>query len=197
VTAVEDIDAAATVGEIAGIADADWLEWFGAIEGCYDPWCDWLKQSRFPHCGPLQADIERDIEAVIRVADQLRLSVVPKTERFAAQWQTFRKHHEELDSGGKYRRRRYMVWRAAALKVLCYRDCFQDEIDARQAHDKLAATMHYFWPTIAAGGSYPGGNFWQPALVDFADGRRGLDLLGEYAAMVLLVTAQVLRAGGP
>ncbi len=155
--------------------------------GCDDPWRDWLYQLRFPHEGPLQAWLENDIESAIRTADALRLATVPHTDTFTKQWHTFRRHHEELDCGGKYRRRRTMIWRAAALKVICERDRFQDDIDRRLANDVLAQTMLWFWPTIDVNGDYPGGNFWQPKLVDFSDATQAPDPLAEYAAMVLLL----------
>jgi hypothetical protein len=104
---------------------------------------------------------------------------------------------------------RYMIWRAAALNVLCKRDWFQDDADAREADDKLAKTMRWFWPDMTANGNYHGGNFWRPKLQDHADVLRNevadtsfitaetfdacvddaqrLDPLAEYAAMVLLL----------
>jgi hypothetical protein len=59
-----------------------------------------------------------------------------------------------------------MIWRAAALTVLCERDCSQDVIDRQDARDKLAATLRYFWPTIEVNGDFPGGNFWRPKSVE-------------------------------
>jgi hypothetical protein len=39
------------------------------------------------------------------------------------------------------RRLRYLVWRAAALTLICRRGRLQDVIDANQARDLLAADM--------------------------------------------------------
>jgi hypothetical protein len=75
---------------------------------------------------------------------------------------------EELDQRGKYRRYRLMIWRAAALKMICDRDCFQDDIDRRQARDKLLESYQFFGPyningnTCNDDGSYGGCNFWVP-----------------------------------
>ena len=172
---------------MAGITDAAWWDWFGELSGSYDPWLHWLSGCRFPHEGPLRAWLENDIESAIRTADALRLATTPSTAHFTTIWDNFRRHHEELNSGGKYRRQRYMVWRAAALKALCERNCFQDDVDAKQARDVLAETMHYFWPSIDANG-----NFWQPKLCDFSDGIQRPDPFAEYAAMVLVLLRQAL-----
>ena len=141
---------------------------------------------RFPHEGPLQAWLENDIESAIRTADALRLATAPHTDTFTKQWHGFRRHHEELDFGGKYRRQRYMVWRAAALKALCERNAFQDAADSQQARNVLASTMRYFWPTIDADGNFPDGNFWRVSDPDQPDA------LAEYAGMVLVLLRQAL-----
>lgn len=178
---------------MAGITDDAWWHWFNEeLDGCYDPWRDWLLGCRFPHNGPMQTWLENDIESAIRSADALRLATTPSTATFTKQWAAFKLHHEELDGRGKYLRMRTMVWRAAALKALCERDCFQDCIDADQARTVLTQTMLWFWPTIDAEGNYDGGNFWRPKLVNCSDGSRQPDALSEYAAMVLLLMRQVL-----
>lgn len=175
----------------AGITDAAWWDWFGELSGSYDPWLHWLSGCRFPHEGPLQAWLENDIESAIRTADALRLATTPSTAHFTTIWDAFRRHHEELDCGGKYRRERYMAWRAAALKALCARNCFQDDADAKQARDVLAETMRYFGP-YDADGNCDGGNFWHPKLCDFSDGSQRPDPFTEYAAMVLTLLRQAL-----
>ena len=182
------IETSDATDRLAGITDSTWWSWFNEeINGCYDPWSDWLDAMCFPHEGPLHDWLEQDIKDVIHAADQLRLATVPQTQTFTKQWATFRKHHQDLDAGGKYCRKRYMVWRAAALTVICERDRFQDEVDAKEARDKLAKTMRWFWPSIDASGNYVDGNFWCPKLCDFSDGSQGPDPLTEYAAMVLLL----------
>ncbi len=177
---------------LAGITDADWWQWFGEVRSVPDPWLDWLAEQRFPREGPLHDWLEYDIAEAIKAADALRLATKPTTERFAAQWDRFKGHHQELDERGKYRRQRTMIWRAAALKALCDRDGFQDDTDRREAHDKLTATMRYFWPSLTADGDYDGGNFWQV--------KAAPNPLAEYAAMVLTLLRQALRpptAGRP
>jgi hypothetical protein len=86
---------------IGGITDAGWLEWFGQIADCFDPWRDWLSKQCFPREGPLHDWLEQDIQDAIKAADALRLVTKPRTKRFAARWSTLRKHHEELDGRGK------------------------------------------------------------------------------------------------
>ncbi len=108
---------------VAGITDPEWLDWFaGGIDHCFDPWNEWLKYQRFPRANPPIAQLEHDIEDLVKAADILRQSTVPQTKTFKARYGRFRKQHEELDCRGKYCRLRYMVWRAAALKVICERD---------------------------------------------------------------------------
>ena len=188
-----ETDLAADQQRLAGITDLVWWDWFNEqISDCYDPWRDWLSHARFPHEGPLHDWLEYDIEAAIKQTDALRLATVRQTDTFAKQWASFRQHHENLDQRGKYRRLRYMIWRAAALTVLCQRDRFQDDTDAREARDKLANTMRWFWPDMTAKGDYHGGNFWRPKLQDYADGAQRLDPLAEFAAEVLLLTQRAL-----
>jgi hypothetical protein len=82
-----------------------------------------------------------------------------------------------------------LVWRAAALAVICWRDRFQDEVDAMEARDLLAATMSAIRPDITADGwCREGGNFWQIWITPDKDGEMKPDPLSEYAVMVMLVT---------
>jgi hypothetical protein len=49
--------------QLAGITDSTRWNWFNdEIDGCYDPWCDWLAAMRFPHEGPLHDRLEQDIK---------------------------------------------------------------------------------------------------------------------------------------
>jgi hypothetical protein len=177
-----------------------WFDSIGATQG--DPWVDWL-QHLFPPGellgrSPLGYWIEDDIEDAIRATDQLRLTVVPTTKHFTEMWATFRSHHVALDDGYKYRRKRYLVWRAAALKEMCDRDSFQDESDQRQARNKLVATLREFGfqATGTPSADYHRAsncNFWHPGRVTFSDGREGLDPLAEYVSMVLLLMQRSMR----
>jgi hypothetical protein len=167
---------------------------FDCIESTADPWCDWFQMLGLglpARHTPLDAWIERDVEEACRAADRLRLAVIPTTKRFSNMWATFRRHHEQLDGNYKHRRIRWLVWRAAALTVICARNRFQDVVDANQARDKLAATMHELGP-IEPDGSFPGGgNFWRVG----HDSAGTPDPLAEYAVMVLsLVRAAARRA---
>jgi hypothetical protein len=154
--------------------------WFYRIEDTADPWRHWFRMLRFPRHGPLDAEIERHIEELCQAADERRLAIVPTTKRFAEMWATFRRHHEGLEDCWKYRRRRWLVWRAAALKVAFECGWGQDEADDVVIRGKLAETMAEFGP-VAADGSYNGGNFWRPSVSH--DG----EPLAEYAMMVLVL----------
>jgi hypothetical protein len=172
--------------------------WFDRIASTpNDPWLDWRRMLSKPPQGyhPLEAWIEYDIENAIEAADQLRLTVTPTTEHFAAIWARFRRQHEELDDCGDYRRNRYLVWRAAALKVMCDRNRFQDDINRKQARDKLVVTMLEFGP-YGADGSVIGYqcNFWHPRLSTFSDGSVRPSPLEDYASMVLLLMRQSARS---
>jgi hypothetical protein len=149
-----------------------------------DPWRDWLSQTVFPNreASPHELWIEQDLEQLVRAADRQRLHVEPVTERFGRMWATFRQHHVCLDERGKYRRRRWMVWRAAALKVMHDRGMYQDSVDERLLLVQLAQAMRFHGP-INWDGSFDGGNFWRPS---------DHDPFGEYAAMVL----SLVRASG-
>jgi hypothetical protein len=179
----------------AGITDADWWEWFGRIDGSHDPWWHWLAGVRFPReTIPPHDRLEIEITTAIKAADALRLSITPQTARFDRQWMTFRRYHEDLDQGGKYRRKRFMVWRAAALKVFCERDYFQDKVADAVALGVLIGTMRWFAPNLMFSGDYyEGGNFWQPRLVECSDGvQQPLDAFAGYAAMVLTLMRRAL-----
>jgi hypothetical protein len=181
-SAIETVD----TDRQAGITDAAWWQWFDEIPDVADPWQDWLRVQRFPHAGPLLDWLEYRIAELIKAADIMRLATQPTTKTFGRQWDTFRHHHCELDGRGKYRRQRYMIWRAAALKVLCDRNRFQDEIDAGSGKAALKATMLWFWPDIDIHGNHPGGgNFWRVEIVKFGDGTLRPDPMTEYAVMVL------------
>jgi hypothetical protein len=188
------------------LCDGSSYQWYDGVEPTQgDPWSDWLQflpSRTLLGRGPLEYPIEADIEDAIRGTDQLRLSIVPTTKHFAEMWTTFRRHHETLDDIYEYRRKRYLIWRAAALKEMCDRNRFQDDADRRQACDKLAATMREFG-SYNANGSVTGYNckFWDPQLVDFrtsrkcvvrpsADDGREPSPLEEYASMVLLLMKQ-------
>jgi hypothetical protein len=82
------------------IPAAEEQPWFYRIEDTADPWCHWFRMLRFPRHGPLDAEIEHDIEEVCRAADKRRLAIVPRTKRFAEMWATFRQHHERLEAVG-------------------------------------------------------------------------------------------------
>jgi hypothetical protein len=179
--------------EIAPVCEPRWFDRIEPTAG--NPWRHWFGMLRYPRHGPLDSWIERYIiEDICRAADKLRLTVKPATQRFTATWATFRKHHETLDDNYEYRRKRWLVWRAAALKVahdhgdLPYGD-FQDEADFIQCRDLLSETLAEFWPGIKPDGSCdrsPHINFWVPDIVR-ADGSKDKDPLAEYAAMVLLL----------
>jgi hypothetical protein len=70
------------------IPAAEEQPWFYRIEDTADPWCHWFRMLRFPRHGPLDAEIEHDIEEVCRAADKRRLAIVPRTKRFAEMWAT-------------------------------------------------------------------------------------------------------------
>jgi hypothetical protein len=177
----------------AAAYDGDLVErpfgWLDVIAYTDDPWRCWLGALPAWHLrghGPLDAWIEDDVEELIQRADRLRLSIVPETKRFTDIWAAFRRRHENLEDRNKYRRNRYLTWRAAALTLICQRDRFQDVVDRNTAHDKLAATMREFGP-LAPDGSYGAFNFWRVVAVQFSDGTTGPDPLSEYASMVMMI----------
>src|SRR5436305_1103694 len=79
-----------------------------------------------------------------------------------SKWAAFKQHHEGLEDCYKYRRMRFLIWRASALKVTYDRDAFQDQIDAKLARDTLLATLHFFWGDFDVNGNAPDSavNFW-------------------------------------
>jgi|HubBroStandDraft_6_1064221.scaffolds.fasta_scaffold1210126_3 hypothetical protein len=115
--------------ETADMTDED-ERWFDRVDITDDPWLDWLSMIPFPRYKPLEAQIECQVETLIRAADVRRLAVEPTTLRFTQIWATFRRHHEALEGRGKHRRRRFHVWRVAALTIIHDRGGFQDVIDS-------------------------------------------------------------------
>jgi hypothetical protein len=77
-------------------------------------------------------------------------------------WAGFRERHTELEDRWKYRRKRYLLWRAAALKTMLDRGNYQDAADAQMIRDKLLATNREFGPLDDHGG-YGNYNIWRPA----------------------------------
>jgi hypothetical protein len=49
------------------------VPWFYRIEPSDDPWRDWFAMLDFPHHGPLDVELERDVEALCRAADRRRM----------------------------------------------------------------------------------------------------------------------------
>jgi hypothetical protein len=114
----------------------DWLDSLASSPG--DPWHTWIRTLGFPRQhGPLDAEVEHAAENAILEADARRLAV---SRTLPDIWQDFRKHHVELDGRGKYRRMRYRIWRAAALKTLLACLYYQDDADIVQIGGKLVAT---------------------------------------------------------
>jgi hypothetical protein len=129
--------------------------WFDTIPASKNPWKRWLDALPARHLrghGAFDAGIEYDVERLIEAADRVRLSIVPTTKHFDAMWTAFRRYHESRERNSLGRRLRYLVWRAAALTLICRRSRFQDVIDANQARDLLAATMADISPDITADG---------------------------------------------
>jgi hypothetical protein len=129
--------------------------WFDKIPASRSPWTRWLDALPAPHLrdnNPLHGKIESRIERLIRDADQVRLSIVPETKHFEATWAAFRRYHESREHDHLSRRLRYLVWRGAALTLICWRDRFQDDVDRMEARDLLAATMAAIRPDITADG---------------------------------------------
>ena len=80
---------------------------------------------------------------------------------FPQMWAAFRKHHIALDGSWKYRRKRFLIWRAAALKTIVDRGYYQDAVDALMIRDKLLATYREFGP-LDIDGSYGPYSLWRP-----------------------------------
>jgi hypothetical protein len=189
---------------MTALAENHWLD---GINSVADAWNHWLLAVEFP-CGFGDRWLERHIERVIRAADARRLATdaMPKTERFTDMWATFRQTHEHLDAGGKYRRLRFWIWRAAVLRVAYVEraglflhgrgSLFVGLSEAALARDKLREAMD------AAGGvgmfeldgrpvcgDYC--HFWRPAVLLKVDGGREAAPLNDYAVMVLALTHAV------
>ena len=168
--------------------------WFDRIEPTNNPWRQWFSRLCFPRHGPLDIWIERRIvEDICRAADKLRLTVTPTTARFEAMWARFSHHHNRLEESYEYRRKRWLVWRASALKVahdhgdLPHGD-FQDEADFVQCRNLLTVTLAEFWPGIKPDGScdrFPHINFWRVESIRPDGSKDPGDPLSEYAEMVL------------
>jgi hypothetical protein len=165
--------------------------WFDAIPASRHPWKRWRDALPARHLRghtAFDAGIESRIERLIEAADRLRLSIVPTTKHFEAMWAAFRRYHESRERDHLSRRLRYLVWRGAALTLICRRGRSQDEIDGNQARHLLAATMSAISPDITADGwCKGGGSFWQIWLVPDKDGIEKPDPLSEYAVMTMLI----------
>jgi hypothetical protein len=185
--------------------------WFDEIGACAEPWQHWLKALPQPAADPLEAIIADTIAK----ADAARLRLQPGTARFDEMWTRFRWHHLQLEDGTDYRKRRYLVWRAAALNVICMFGC--KGVDASAAHEKLAEVMREFGP-YGPDGSCGKANFWQPLMPASDDGELSAtnnskprksarkapakpqpDPLAAYAQMVLLLVRNSygMKADGP
>jgi hypothetical protein len=102
-------------------------------------------------------------------------------------WDSFRRRHDDLDGCPKYRRRRYLIWRAAAMTMLLERGAYQDEADAAMIRAKLVDTYADGIGPLDAAGSYDGYNLWNPT----APG----DDLENYAADVLALFRVAITDG--
>lgn len=171
--------------------------WFDTIPASKNPWKRWLDALPARHLRghmAFTAEIEYDVERLIDAADRLRLSITPETKRFGDMWTAFRRYHEARERDHLSRRLRYLVWRAAALTLICRRGRFQDVIDANQARDMLAATMAAIRPDITPDGwCKEGGNFWQVWLVPDKGGITKPDPLSEYAVMVMTIMKRAFQ----
>jgi hypothetical protein len=105
------------------------------------PCYTWTQALDPPPPGPLEAQVEHDVETAIKHADERRLSVWRGlTLAGIPIWEGFRKLHTELDDCWKYRRKRYLLWRAAALKTMRERALYRaDPVDGKLVVDKLLA----------------------------------------------------------
>jgi hypothetical protein len=162
--------------------------WFSCFQYTADPWLYWLHRIEFPNClaTPHEAWIEHDIERLVRQADELRLQIEPATKRFAVMWLRFRQHHEGLEERGKYLRKRWMIWRGAALRVMRDYRMWQDEVDLRLLRAQLAEAMRYHGP-YDENGDCGGINIWRPATGDSP--------VEEYAQMVLSLVRAAAGVG--
>jgi hypothetical protein len=99
--------------------------WFDRIPASRSPWTRWLDALPAPHLrgnNPLHGKIESRIERLIRDADHVCLSIVPETKYFEVTWAALRRYHESREHDHLSRRLRYLVWRGAALTLICWRD---------------------------------------------------------------------------
>lgn len=152
--------------EVCAPAIPGWYSnsWFSCFQYTDDPWRHWLYRIEFPNrqAGPHEAWIEHDIARLVRRADELRLGIEPTTKRFAAMWSRFRQHHEELEGRGKYLRKRWMIWRGAALRVMRDYQMWQDDVDLRLLREQLGEAMRYHGP-YDENGDCGGINIWCPS----------------------------------
>jgi hypothetical protein len=174
---------------VAGIVEPS-KHWFDTIEPARrlgDPWKHWYDMLQPPN-----SKIEPRIDWAIRNANSIRLhGIAPTTRRFAAQWDAFRRYHEDLERNNQSRRLRYLVWRGAAL-TLFYRGLRFDDSDAPQIYELLAETMSAIRPDITADGwCREGGNFWQLWITPDKDGEMKPDPLSEYAVLVMSIMKRV------
>jgi hypothetical protein len=160
----------------------DWLETLDASPG--DPWETWVRTLGFPRrYAPLDAAIEHAVEDAILRADARRLAVGRALPMI---WADFRRHHDELDGRGKYRRLRYRIWRAAALKTMLDHHHYQDEAEAAIIRSKLAAV--YVELGFGPDGTLSAYCLWQP--------RSRTDNLETYAADVLALFTEAMPRRG-
>jgi hypothetical protein len=178
--------------------------WFDDIERCSNPWRYWLGMLEFSPYNPCTDEefVERYVEDACRAADNVRLRVVPRTQRFTDRWAAFRRHHEDLEDSAKYRRTRWLIWRAAALRTALDFNLgiTQDEADARIVHVKLAQTMRELGPYDANGycadaNEYrsSNSNFWRASTLNYDGQPKKLGPLHQYAEMVLVLVTVTVR----
>ena len=156
--------------------------WFDVIEPSEGdrPWQTWVKALGFPRrYGPLEAAIEHAVEDAILHVDRRRLAVAGALAALPQMWAVLCKHHIALDDCWKYRRKRYLLWRAAALKTMLHRSLYQDAADAAMIRDRLLATYREFAPLDINGNYGTSYNIWRP------DPRSPVSGLECYAADVL------------
>jgi len=161
--------------------------WFYAIEPSEGdrPWQTWVKALGFPRRhDPLEAEIEHAVEDAIRHADARRLAVARALAFSSCMWSAFRERHTELDERWDYRRNRYLIWRAAALKTMLDRGYYQDAVDAQMIRDKLLATYREAVGPLDVNGSYGKYNLWRPV---------GDSPFEQYAADVLALFSVAIR----
>ena len=143
------------------------------------PWQTWVTGLGFPRrYDPLEAEIEHAVEDAILHAIDADWPWPPGS--ISAMWAAFRKHHVALGGRWKYRRKRFLIWRAAALKTMVDRGYYQDAVDAEMIRDKLLATYREFGP-LDIDGSYGPYSLWRPE-----------SPLEEYAADVLALFSIVM-----